>query len=168
MSAILTGWCRLLCFRLYLWGGPRSINSRFSHYYSFLFKIFTDSSSSSCTPLHNTQWIIFPTESSLFFIYLKRDKYLALARELKKTMGHESRGNANCIWCTRYSHQKIGTGIGGLGNKRTRRNHPNYDIIKIHQNTEKSPGDLKRLAITQTPVKNHQQTLVGKTLKGVE
>ena len=29
--------------------------------------------------------------------------------------------------------------------------YPNYCIIKIGQNTEKSPGDFKRLAITQTP-----------------
>ena len=27
-------------------------------------------------------------------------------------------------------------------------------------NTEKSPGDLRRLAVTQTPVKNHQLTLM--------
>ena len=31
--------------------------------------------------------------------------------------------------------------------------HPNHSIIKIGQNTEKSPGDVKRLAVTQTPVK---------------
>ena len=27
-------------------------------------------------------------------------------------------------------------------------------------NTEKSPGDLRRLAVTQTPVENHQLTLM--------
>ena len=27
--------------------------------------------------------------------------------------------------------------------------HPNYSIIKISQNTEKSPRDLRRLAVTQ-------------------
>ena len=35
--------------------------------------------------------------------------------------------------------------------------HPNYNIIENGQNTEKSPGDLRRLAVTQTPVKNHQR-----------
>ena len=30
-------------------------------------------------------------------------------------------------------------------------------LIKDDQNTEKSPGDLRRLAVTQTPVKNHQR-----------
>ena len=39
---------------------------------------------------------------------------------------------------------------------------------KIGQNTKKMPGDLRRLAVTQTPVKNHQLMLVWKTLKRVE
>ena len=38
-------------------------------------------------------------------------------------------------------------------------------IIKIGQNTEESPGDLRRLVITQTPVRNHRLTLVWKILK---
>ena len=57
---------------------------------------------------------------------------------------------------------------GRLGNKRTDVDHPDYSITKISQNTEKSPGDLMRLAITQTPEKNHQVTLVWKTPKGVK
>ena len=36
------------------------------------------------------------------------------------------------------------------------------------QDTEKSPGDLRRLAVTQTPVENHQLKLLGKTLKKVK
>ena len=35
-----------------------------------------------------------------------------------------------------------------------------YSIIKIGQNIEKSPGDLWRLAVTQTPVKDPQLTLM--------
>ena len=31
----------------------------------------------------------------------------------------------------------------------------NDSIIEDSQNTENSPGDLRRLAVTQTPVKNH-------------
>ena len=34
-------------------------------------------------------------------------------------MEHESDGDTNCHWCARYSHQRIGTGTGGLRNKRT-------------------------------------------------
>ena len=46
----------------------------------------------------------------------KRDKYLDLARELKKTAEHVGDGDTNCEWCTRYSHRRIGIRAGGLGN----------------------------------------------------
>ena len=36
----------------------------------------------------------------------------------------------------------------------------NYRIIKISQDTEKSPEDLTRLVVTQTRVRNHQLSLV--------
>ena len=55
-------------------------------------------------------------------------------------------------------------GTGGHGSWRTNGNHPNYYIIANGQNTEKRPGDLRRLAITQTPVKDDQLTLMWKTL----
>ena len=41
--------------------------------------------------------------------------------------------------------------------------HPTYCIIDIGQNTEKSPGDFRRLVVI--PVKYHQLTLMGKTLE---
>ena len=47
-----------------------------------------------------------------------------------------------------------------IKNQRTRGDHSDYSIIKIGQNTEKSPLDLRRLAVTQTPVKNHQLMLM--------
>ena len=49
---------------------------------------------------------------------------------------------------------------GGLGSWRTGRDYPNDSIAENGQNPETSPGDLRRLAITQTPVKNHQLTLM--------
>ena len=58
----------------------------------------------------------------------KKDKYLDLARELKKNV------------------EKLGD------EKNTFR--------IFDQNTEKSSGDLRRLAVTQTPVRNHRLTLV--------
>ena len=58
-------------------------------------------------------------------------------------MEHENNGDTSRNWCTRYSHQWIGTETGALGNKRTTGDHPNYSIIKIGKNTEKSPGDLQ-------------------------
>ena len=38
--------------------------------------------------------------------------------------------------------------------------HPNYYMIENGQNTEKSPGVLRRLAVTQIPVKDHQLKLM--------
>ena len=35
-----------------------------------------------------------------------------------------------------------------------------YNIIENGQNTEKSPGDLRRLAVIQTPVNDHQRKLM--------
>ncbi len=75
-------------------------------------------------------------------------------------MEHESDGDTNCNWRARYSHKGIDKKNGRLVNKRMNGDHPNYSIIEIDQNTEKSPGDLRRLALTQTPVENHQLTLV--------
>ena len=81
-------------------------------------------------------------------------------------MEHEGDGDTNCKWCARNNPQWIGALTGRLGNKRTSANYLN-DGIKIGRNTEKSPGDLRRLAVTQTPVKDHQLALVWTTLKGV-
>ena len=52
------------------------------------------------------------------------------------------------------------TGTGGLGSWRMSGHHQNYDIVENGQNTEKSPGDLRRLDVTQTPVRNHQLILM--------
>ena len=54
----------------------------------------------------------------------------------------------------------IGTRNEELRNKRTSGDHSNYCITEIGENTEKSPGDLRRLAVMQTPVKNYRLTLV--------
>ena len=48
-------------------------------------------------------------------------------------------------------------GTGRFGNKRTSRDQLNYSIIKIVQNSEKSPGDLQGFVVTQTPMKNPQE-----------
>ena len=79
-------------------------------------------------------------------------------------MEHEGDGDTNCGWCTWNNPQRVDKGTRRHRNQRTSRDHPDYRIINIGQNTEKNPGDLKRLAVTQTPVENHQLTLVWKTL----
>ena len=38
--------------------------------------------------------------------------------------------------------------------------YPNDSITENGQNTEKSPGNLRRLSVTQTPVRNHQLKLM--------
>ena len=95
----------------------------------------------------------------------KKDKYHDLARELKKIMEHEGDNYTNRDWCFWYSHQRIIQGTGGLGGRRTSADHPNYNIIENSKNTEKSPGDLRRFAVTQTPVKDHQLKVMWKTLE---
>ena len=74
-------------------------------------------------------------------------------------MEHESDGDTDCNWCTCYSHQRIGSITGGLENKRMSKDHYIYSIVEIGQNTEKSSGDLRRLTVTQTPVKKNYQLM---------
>ena len=71
----------------------------------------------------------------------------------QKTVEHESDGDNNYNWCSWYSHEKIG--VGGLRNKRTSTDHLNYNISKICQKTEKSLGDLRKFADSQSPERNH-------------
>ena len=75
-------------------------------------------------------------------------------------MEHDEDSDINCNWCAECSHQKFDRGTGGLGNKRMSGDHPNYSNVEISQNTEKSPGDLRRLPVTQTPVTSHQSMLM--------
>ena len=82
---------------------------------------------------------------------------------IEETKEHESDDYTNCNWCSSYSYQRVVTRIGGLGNKKTSRNHPNKSIIEISQNSEKSPGVSRRLAITQTHGNDYQLTVVWKT-----
>ena len=63
---------------------------------------------------------------------------------------------------------RFGKGVGGRDeNWRTNRNHPDYNIDEIGQNTEKSPGDLRSIVDTQTPLKDYQRTLVWKKSQGI-
>ena len=51
-------------------------------------------------------------------------------------------------------------GPGRFGSWRPSGDHPNNSIIEHGQNTEKSPGDLRRLAVPQSPGNDHQITLM--------
>ena len=75
-------------------------------------------------------------------------------------MEHESDGDTNCNCRVWYIHQRIVRGTRRLGDNRTSGDHQNCTIVEIDQNTEKSPVDLRRLAVTQTAIENHLLTLV--------
>ena len=98
----------------------------------------------------------------------KGDKYLDLAKRAEEAMEHEDDGDTNCSWGIWNDIQRIVKGTGRLRNQRTSWNHPDYSIIMIGRNTEKSPGDLRRLAVSHTPVKDHQLMFMWKILKVVK
>ena len=50
--------------------------------------------------------------------------------------------------------------LKGLEDMETRGDHPNYNINKNNQNTEKNGGNLRRFAVIQTPVRDHQMSLM--------
>ena len=92
--------------------------------------------------------------------YNNNSKVLGPCQGIEKTVEHESESDTNCNWCSWYSHRRIIKGTGGRGNKTTSGDHPKYSFIKSGQNNEKSPGHLRRLAVNQTPVRNHLPALV--------
>ena len=69
-------------------------------------------------------------------------------QEKWKTVEHESDGYTNCYFFSRYSQQRIGTMTERLGNNGMGRDCLNYSIIEIDQNTEKSPGDSRKLTLS--------------------
>ena len=76
----------------------------------------------------------------------KSKRTLGLCQKTKKTVGYAADSDTNCKWCTWNGPQRIGT--AGVWRKDR---DPDNSIAEIGQNTEKSPGDLRRLAVTQTP-----------------
>ncbi len=63
-------------------------------------------------------------------------------------MEHESDVYTNRDWYFLYSHQRIIKVTGGLRGWRTSGDHLKYSIIENDQNSEKTPGDLRRLAVS--------------------
>ena len=72
-------------------------------------------------------------------------------------MQHDGDGDTNCYWYALNTimptKKKLGKEAEKLRNQKTSGDHADYNLIKIGQNTEKSPGNLRRLAVTQTPEK---------------
>ena len=55
------------------------------------------------------------------------------------------------VICALGTVSKIYARTGGFGNNGTGGDCPNYRVVEIGQNTEKSSGNLRRIAVTQTP-----------------
>ena len=90
----------------------------------------------------------------------KKDENLDLPRELKKLWDMKVRIILIVIGTFGTVTKWL---LKGLGNLKV--GGRNYSIIKNGQNIEKSPGDFRRLAVTQTSVKVHLLMLIWKTLK---
>ena len=78
----------------------------------------------------------------------KKRQVLRPCQRTKKAVEQVSDGDTNCSWYTWNDSHKLSKGAGKVGNRRTNRDYPNYSIVEIGQNTEKYPGDMRRLAIT--------------------
>ena len=86
----------------------------------------------------------------------KKDKYLDLARELEQ------------LWNKKVIIIPIVSGalgtvtklLKGQEDSEIRGQVETIHIIENGQNTKKSPGELRRLPATQTPVKNHKLMLM--------
>ena len=53
-------------------------------------------------------------------------------KRIENPIEDKSDSDTNCNWRALISHQRIDTGTGGLGNKRTSGDYPNYNIIEIN------------------------------------
>ena len=96
---------------------------------------------------------------------VKRRTSTSTLLENWKSMEHKGDNYTNWYWCFWYSNKTIIKITGRLESFRTSEDHANDIIIDIGQNSEKSPGDLRRPAVTQTPVTDHRLTLILKYLK---
>ena len=85
----------------------------------------------------------------------KRVKYQDIARELKRLHKKKVTVIPVVIVVLDTVTKRLVQGLEDLETRRSR-DHPNYSIIKIGQNTEKCPGDLRILAVTHNPVIDHQ------------
>ena len=62
-------------------------------------------------------------------------------------MEHEGDGDTDCDWCAQAIPEGLIKSLEDLKMKRTSGDHPDYNIIKLSQNTGKSPGVLRRFAV---------------------
>ena len=96
----------------------------------------------------------------------KVNKYLDLAWGLKKTVKHEGDGDDSCNQWTWNNLQNLGKNVLNLKSEVESRPYRSwlffFFFFLIDQNTEKRPGELRIIAVTQTSAKDHPLTLVRK------
>ena len=85
---------------------------------------------------------------------------IELSQRTQKAVEYESDGDTYTNQHAWNSSQWVGKRKRIVVKRRANRNHPNHSIIKIGQNTEKSPGDLRGLAVSQNPVKDQSLRVV--------
>ena len=79
-------------------------------------------------------------------------------------MEHEGNSDTNDNWCTWSNPQKIRKWNRRLRNQKTNKDLLDKSNIKIGKNSEKCPGDLRRLVVTQ----NNKKTIKKYTLEKQE
>ena len=77
-------------------------------------------------------------------------------------MENKGDGDTNYNWCTWNDSQRLSKRVKGVRNQRMSVHHPKCTIVDVGWNTEKHLGDLRRLTVLQTSVKDHRITLVSK------
>ena len=90
----------------------------------------------------------------------KKNKYQDFAKERKKLWSMKMTVIPTVIGALGTVTKGLIKGLEDLEINGTSGDHPNYTVIKISQNTEKSPGYSRRLTVTQTPEENHQLTIL--------
>ena len=86
----------------------------------------------------------------------KRKERLVLGPRQRTKKAVEPDRDTDFNWCDCSDLQMLGKKAGRAGNYKTNGKYRCYNIAGFIQNTEKSPEDLRRLALNQTQVKYHQ------------
>ena len=80
-------------------------------------------------------------------------------RKNEKVLEHEKNSGNNSSRSSWNSCQELRKETGWTGDQRKNWNHSNHSNAKINSNTLKSVGDPLKLAVIETPMKNHLFTL---------
>ena len=83
-------------------------------------------------------------------------KYLDFARELKKLWNMKVRVISSEVGTQETVPKNLDKRLKGTEDQRKNREHLDYSTLKISLNTWKNPRAQRRLAVTQTSVKNYQ------------